>query len=43
MANLEKIAQDKKGKKGHKKVGGMQAAVAQTEEIRKWVGYSSNF
>lgn len=36
MANLDAIAEEKKGKKGKKK-GGMANAVSSTEKIRDWV------
>ena len=36
MANLDKITQDKKGKK-KKQTGGMANAVSSTEKIRTWV------
>lgn len=37
MATLDKIAEDKKGKKGKKKESGMANAVSSTEKIRQWV------
>ena len=37
MATLDKISEDKKGKKGKKKQGGMANAVSSTEKIRQWV------
>lgn len=37
MATLDKIAEEKKGKKKQK--GGMASAVSSTEKIRQWVGF----
>jgi predicted transcriptional regulator len=38
MATLNRIAEEK-NKKNAKAAGGMSAAVASTEKIRKWVKY----
>lgn len=37
MATLDKIAEEKKGKKSKKKQQGMANAVSSTEKIRQWV------
>lgn len=42
MATLDKMSQDKKGKK-NKGGGGMNAAVASTEKIRSWVSIYRSF
>jgi len=39
MAALDKIAEDKKGKKAKKKEGGMANAVSSTEKIRQWTDH----
>jgi hypothetical protein len=41
MATLNRIAEEK-NKKNAKASGGMSAAVASTEKIRKWVRYLIN-